>query len=143
MNKIEWQSGPPKNDGIYWLDSGFRKGAKVFIAQCYTYEGELNTHVFGDHGSMPLSGIYHEKLKLKIKHAKINLPSDWKDFKQVKKNTRMWVKHPDGYIGFGLLREDRGLSGSIVWLDNPDSGSICGIWINESDGYLFSPVEEP
>ncbi len=146
MKKIDWKKGAPKEDGIFWFDPSdgiFDLGP--FVVQVTKHE----TYLHGDFGGGPLKYYYHEKLFPKAKHARIELPTEetkWQDLtsKNYDKNTRCWVKTPDGYIGLGMLKPGwHGPGGTIVWLTHPTCASGSGSWITPDYKYMFTPVENP
>lgn len=156
MNEVNWVDGPPTEDGIYWWDSGFKhsffasSAAKRFLIAQVMFGGK-DVFVFGDHGSMPLSSVYHPGLSKRARHAVIAPSNEWKSFANAGDITRTWIKSPrgwrgakDSYTGFALLsRDTHGPRGSILWLNHPQSASECGVCLRTEDGHLYSPVEIP
>lgn len=150
MAKTIWTPGTPTIQGIYWFDHGRRfeweikKDRHPSVIQVSKDGSDI--HMFGDYGSGPLSMYYNEKFCPDACWAHIEQPEEWGDHTCIKGDkARAWVKHPDGYIGFGLLRtgwhDDVG--GTIVWLTHPQSASESGGWWKSSEGYQFCKVKMP
>lgn len=147
MAEAKWEPGTPTLPGIYWFDngSGFVDRSEIGPAILQITKG--TPYYFGDGGCGPLDCYYIEKLMPNAKFANIEQPKQWTKLTSPSdygKNTRCWVKSPEGYIGFGLLHQDsHGIRGTIVWLNHPNTASASGAWIKPNDNYEFSPVKIP
>jgi len=152
MAKLVWTPGTPTVRGIYWFDTGMRfgwekkKDQHPFVIQVSEGDSWENIHLFGDYGSGSLSMYYSPKMCPTASWAHIEQPEEWGDHTVIKgERGRAWVKHPKGYLGFGLLKPGwhSDLGGTIVWLDNPNEASVSGGWWKSSEGYKFSAVKLP
>lgn len=150
MSKTIWTPGTPTLPGVYWFDTGHRfdweikKNRHPMVIQVGKGGGE--PYMFGDYGSGPLSMYYSEKICPNAVWAHIEQPEEWGDHTVVKgERGRAWVKHPNGYLGFGLLRPGwhHDVGGTILWLDKPQCASESGGWWKSSEGYQFSAVKMP
>jgi len=153
MAKTIWTPGVPTLRGIYWFDHGRRfdwekkKHRHPSIIQVgRDVETIDDIFLFGDYGSGPLSMYYSPKICPDACWTHIEQPSEWTDHTCIKgERGRAWVKHPQGYVGFGLLRPGwhNDVGGTIVWLDHPSTASESGGWWKSSEGYQFCPIKMP
>lgn len=147
MSEVSWQPGCPSLPGIYWFDTNIGFFDRSDIGPAILQVSKNSKYYFGDYGSGPLHCYYDEKLMPKARYSHIEQPKEWVKLTSPSvygKNTRCWVKSPQGYIGFGLLKQDtHGISGTIVWLNHPTEASVSGAWIKPRDNYEFSPVKVP
>lgn len=150
MAKIIWTPGTPTVPGIYWFDHGRRfdweKKKDIHPSVIQVSKDGKDIRLFGDYGSGPLYMYYHAKACPDACWAHIAQPDEWTDHTCIKgERARGWVKSPQGYVGFGLLRpgwhDDVG--GTIVWLTHPQNGSDTGGWYKSSEGYQFCAIKMP
>ncbi len=133
--------------GIYWYTSAHREELGGLVAQCREYKGVKSIFIFGEGSSFPLYFFCPKHLisRVKPEYHRIKRPKKWTEFSSTKcygNTTRCWIKSPEGYIGLGLLKRDaHGITGTIVWEDNPKSASVSGIWIRPNEGWEFSPIK--
>lgn len=134
---MRWINGLPTNDGIYWYDNGLGSNEPL-VAQ------RIGDHIrcFGDGGSCPITMIYGDILRDRVKHARIDPPKHWYKFDPNVGYDRSWVKL-GRYIGVSLLPEGNNAPvGTIVWLNNPTISSESGVVLNDKR-YRFHPLNVP
>lgn len=137
-----WIPGLPKEEGVYWYDSGHGNSKLPAVLQV---RGDVMT-IFGDFASMPLSSIYVPSMADRVSYTFIEEPEEWKDYTCIQKSrSRAWVKTPGGMIGFGLLNKGwhNDVSGTWLWPAPHINSSECGRNVRDSENYLFSLVEIP
>jgi hypothetical protein len=140
-SNLVWESGLPSKPGVYWFDVGLRMFPDPMVIRVAP-DGSI--YGYGDYGSGPIDYYYNPKVCPDARHLAIAPPRKWLDLACIKRDrARAWVRHPEGYLGFGLLRPgyNRTVGGSVLWLDHPTEGEVHGDWM--SDDYEFSPVRVP
>lgn len=136
-----WIPGLPKEDGVYWYDSGFDHVKEPAVLQV---RGG-STYMFGDFGSMPISSVYVPSMEKQVSYALVPENYEWQDYKCITSRSRAWVKTPDGLIGFGLLSPGwhSNVHGTWLWPAPHINASECGRYVRDTDNFLFSLVDKP
>lgn len=144
MAKTIWHEGTPTAPGIYWFHNGlFMQEKEKAPLILRVSKGEA--YVYGEGGSMPLSMVYSKRCE-GAQWTHIEQPSKWIKGKKVPFGTSFaWIKSPDGYTGFAILRPDihDNIEVDIIWIDHPDEGAVFGHYIHNSEGYLYALVDRP
>ena len=98
---------------------------------------EGTPYFYGDGGSGPLDVIIP-----RMKHAIISPPTTWGE----KISPRTWVRHHEGYLGFGIFRHIDNSAheayGTLIWLNHPTQGETHGGRYTNDKKYLYCNVKE-